>query len=441
MIHSILRIFRTRVWVSLSGLLLFVALARRMGPELQGVVSYSVMLANLLVLGANVGLDTSAVFFMNRKRVPARDYLRLSLPLLLCSATFTTLLLIVFSQTRALGGHLRDGSMLLPVVLLVLLDMALQMSRFLLLARERFDEFNRLEQLVSVFLLLFVGAALVWQPTRPAWVVVAYVACRVMVMGWVLIRVHPQRDDVPPAHMLPTRKGILAYSLQPWIGNVITTLGTRLDMFLLAWFITRSPKVTAVDLGLYTICLMAMTRIQDAQMAINNVFYPRVASVPLEESRRLAARFYRISWLVYVLIFLAVVVAGWPVLALFGKAYTSAFPTLLTLTFGYLVVKANVGVIALYFTSTGRPHVPIWINAATTLTSLILLLVLIPLSGTLGAALASLGAGVVSKILYARTFLVESGLKRQDLRLRKSDLVEIRKWVRNGLAGWMGDRS
>jgi O-antigen/teichoic acid export membrane protein len=445
MVRNIMGLFGTRLLVSLSGLVLFVAVARVLGPELQGVVSFSVMLVGMLVMIASLGLDSSAVFFLNRKKVTAKSYNNSILPLLLIS-TFILMVLVILAWSLGWMGPSGRPDELIPAILVAIiimpLDVFLQVVRNLILAHERFDDFNGMERRLSILLVIFVGLSLYWKPDSASLVLVAYVMDRLSVIGWILKRLHHKPLEVREGGgAAPDRMEIFRYSVFPWMGNVLTLLSNRLDMLILAWFIPRTPQLSAADLGLYTVCMMAIARVQDAQAAIQSVFNPRVAALPLEEARVLAARFYRFSWLVYFGIFLLLVVGGWPVLAVFGPDYVQAYPILVLLAFGSLVVRANAGVLALFFTFSGRPNIPFRANLAATITSFILLLLLVPRFGALGAAASTTGSCIVLKGMLIVEFRRDGASYRRLMLLRRSDFQDFNRLLRQHLTSVLRPKS
>lgn len=435
MIRSIASIFGTRVWSSLSGMVLYLALARRMGPELQGVVSFATMLVALLVMGAGLGFDSSAVYFLNRVGMQSRRYLRRIAPALAAGALLAGGLLTALHFTGSLGLD-RSGEPFVYALVLALfpLDMLLQLARYLFLARERISDYNRIDRLQALVLLLAVGTALVLRPDSVAWVLAGYLTARLTVLASVVASLRRQPLDLPDAEGPERTLGdVLRYSVFPWIGNFLAVLGVRLDTVLVAWFAVRSPAVSAADLGYYTVCMMALSRLQDLQMAVQNAYFPRVASLPLDEARALAARFFRLSWLLYLGVLLAVLAGGLPVLSAFGPGYSSAFPAFATMAVGMLALRANTGVLALYFTSIGKPQLPVRVNAAATAASLLLGLLLIPRLGILGAALANFGACLTAKLAIVWIFAGSPAGWWRELRLRRSDLRDVRDWFRDKL--------
>ncbi len=426
MIQNILATFGTRLLVSMGNLVLALALARCMGPERQGVVSYLVMLVGLMVLGGSLGLDAAAVFYLNRIGLTARAYLRRILPVLVPSLLSTALAVVVLVQLGLLGNEGTSGPLLLITLLIFPLELTISLVRCLFMAQERIGEYNSVEVVQSLVLYLLVGTMLVLRPDSPAWVLGMYLLDRLVVVGVILWRLKARPLDAPDAVFVPAPplKEILRYSIFPWLANVFSLLNIRLDTLMVAWYVSRVPSVQPADLGLYTVSMLAVARLQDVQMAIQVAYFPRVASLARREASQLAGRFYRTSTPVYLLLFLVMLAAGWPALRLFGADYVRAYPTLVALTFGVMALRANSGVLSIYFTAQGRPHIPTLVNGVGVVVNVILNLWLIPRYGMLGAALGTVGACGLTKVLLVLAFLHEGADYRRDLWLKRSDLRE-----------------
>lgn len=427
MIKNILSIFGTRLLVSVGNMVFFLALARAMGPELQGVVSYQLMLVGLLVLGGSLGLDAAAVYYLNRMGVSARAYLVRIAPVLIFSIMGSAGLVGLLYRQGLLGVEGMRTSLLLGFSLLIFpMELMISLIRSLWIARERIREYNTIEVIQSLVLYLLVGLVLVFRPESPALVLSMYLLDRTVVVLLLTRRLRAQPLDTAttPAGPAPRLREILRYSVFPWMSNVFAMLNIRLDTLMVAWFVLRVPTVRPADLGLYTICMIAVGRLQDVQMAIQVAFYPRVASLERTEAATLAARFYRITSPVYILLLLVMVVAGWPVLWMFGADYVRAYPSLIVLTFGIMALRANSGVLSMYFSAQGRPHVPTLVNGAGVVANVFLNLLLIPRYGILGAALGTAGAAGLTKGLLVLAFLHEGAGYRRDLWLKASDLRE-----------------
>jgi len=435
-IRNILTTFGTRVVVSLGNLVLALALARSMGPERQGVVSYLMMLVGLLVLGSSLGLDAAAVYYLNRMGATARDYLRRVLPLLIPSVLGAALLSLALFHFGLLGTEGTRHPLLILITLLIFpLELAIALVRCLLMARERIGEYNSVEVVQSLVLYVLVGGVLVLRPDSPALVLGMYLLDRLVVVVMVRRKLsrHPLDTDAAAGAAVPSAGQVLRYSIFPWLANVFAMLNIRLDTLMVAWYVSRVPSVTAADLGLYTISTLAVARLQDVQMAIQVAFFPRVASLAKAPAAVLTGSFYRLSSPVYLLLFLVMLAMGWPVLRIFGEDYVRAYATLITLTFGIMVLRANSGVLSVYFTAQGKPHIPTLVNGAGVVVNAVLNVWLIPRFGMLGAAMGTVGACALTKALLVVAFLRDGASYRGDLLLKGSDLRESWAVVRHQL--------
>lgn len=424
MIRNILATFGTRVVVSLGNLVLALALARCMGPERQGVVSYLMMLVGLLVLGSSLGLDAAAVYYLNRLGLTARAYLRRVLPVLAPAALLAALLALALFHFRLLGTEDTNQPMLLTLTLMMFpLELAINLVRGLLMARERIVEYNAVEVVQSLVLYVLAAVVLALWPQDVALVLACYLAARLLVVALVVRKLRAQPLDTAVAeNPAPPLAEVLRYSIFPWLANVFAMLNIRLDTLMVAWYVGRSPMVGAADLGLYTISTLAVARLQDVQMAIQVAFFPRAASLEKSQAAVLTGRFYRMSTPLYFALVLVMAALGWPVLRVFGPDYVRAYATLITLTFGIMAIRANSGVLSIYFTAQGKPHIPTLVNGAGVVVNAVLNVWLIPRYGMLGAALGTVGACVLTKVLLVAAFLREGASYGDDLLLKRSDV-------------------
>lgn len=443
MIRTIAATFGTRTFIGLGNLGLSLALARVLGPERQGAISYLLVLVNLLTLLGGLGLDATAVVFLNRMGLSARQYVRTVLTTLLSSLAILTVGAFILFQMGLMGGGVHQGPMMLAIALLMVpFELGIQLSRSLLLARERIREYNRVEWTQAISLYVLLGLALFFGRDKLEWTLLMYLASRLLAAFRLLVvfrhfPLDPPERDQPKD--LPLRK-VLSYSVWPWLANVFSLLYTRVDTLMIAWFATRVDSVEAADLGLYTICTLAVTRLQDVQTAVQVSFFPHVAGLDAPGAVRATGKFYRFTTPVYWFVFLAVIVVGWPILWIFGPAYTTAYPVLLVLAAGILAIRANSGVLSLFFTAQNRPEVPALVNATALLVAAGINAWLIPVWGILGAAFGTLIACLVAKGLLVLIYLRAGGRYNRDLLMKGADLNEAVIWLRTRWLRWTAGR-
>lgn len=433
MIRNIILTLGTRVLVSMGNLLLVMAIARALGPEGQGIVSFLVMMAGLLVLGGSLGLDAAGVYYLNRMGVGASAYRRRVLPAMALSFGLLGGGVILLDRLGHLGTPSTQGpGLLLAMLALAALDMVIALVRFQYMARERIKEYNSIEFVQAVVLYSLVGGTLLVRQDSPLVLLCMYGIDRLFTLaylGWRAAK-RPLDSKESPVQVAPPLRSLLAFSLFPWLANLFSMLNVRLDSILVAWFISQSDAMNSADLGLYTVCMLAVARLTDLQAAIQVSFYPRAASLRREEALVLTSQFYRRSGPAYLLLFGAILLGGWPVLWLFGPEYPAAFPTLVTLAFGVICVRANSGVLSIFFTAQGKPALPALVNATGVLISPLLGFLLIPRLGIQGAALATVGASLATKGLLVWLFLREGVRYRRDMVVSKADFEDMWKMVR-----------
>jgi len=112
---------------------------------------------------------------------------------------------------------------------------------------------------------------------------------------------------------------------------------------------------------------------------------------------------------------LFLLVAGWPLLWLFGPEFVAGYPLILVLSVG-LIARAAIGPAERLLTMLGRQKTCLLVYLAAVLCDLAACLVLIPLIGSIGAAastsLAMLVESAAFLILTRREFARRSGTQR-----------------------------
>lgn len=427
MLKQVAGLFVTRVLLRLLNFAIVLLLARWLGPEGQGAFSFMVLMALLLAGFAQLGLDTGVVYFIRARGISSKPLFQRGLPLLM----FASCLIIAgvgFARHSGLLPLLDpyNYGLLLSAAFLLANESAGLFLRSFLIAAERFERLNLLDAAQGLLQLLAVSLALVFDPSADA-ALAAYVAARIAGSLLVLfsIRVEDQGDEIGLADLL-------RYSRYPWISNLFSMLNVRVDTLMLGWFLGLAMGVTAEDLGLYTVCAMAINAIKEIQLAVQKVFLPKVSASSDHESCELTARLYRQSFLIYSMIGLSIIALSRPALLLFGPEYVRAWPALAILIIGVVLIRANGGLLSLHLTACGKPSIPPRLNGYGVLLNVCLNLFLIPRFGIEGAALATALSALVVKTLFIKAYLDATGQRwRADLRLKAADWMFVKSRLRS----------
>ncbi len=422
MLRNVVLIFRTRLLVRVFNFALAVLIARAFGAELQGVISYMIVLCGLFFTISAFGLEAGAIFFPRRRAMPDVEYLRRAMPLLLINSIILNLAFHVVAEFWLISYFEQYPRLLRILVGLIFpLEIFTRVFRQILLVRDQVSGYNRIDLFRSALTLLFMASAILLFGKSMAPVLGAYCLSRFIALLVALRYLHLPLLSWTFSGL----REVIGYCHNPWLANLLSLLNLRLDAIMVSWFVGLSMGVSPADLGLYTICVLTISRVMDLQASVQTAFFPAVAEMEIAEARSLAARVYRLSFPIYFLLGLGILALGYPVLLLFGPEYPAAYPALAVLTVGVIIVRSNSGAISLYFTSSSDPKVPVYMHLMGLGANIVLNLLLIPRLGILGAALATAGSAVLAKLYLNRRFLREiEGSWWRDLRLTRSELVE-----------------
>jgi O-antigen/teichoic acid export membrane protein len=209
-------------------------------------------------------------------------------------------------------------------------------------------------------------------------------------------------------------KQMLHYGIRVWIGSMSGVLLTRIDQTLLV------PLSDEAQLGLYVVAVTVSELPLVITNAVRDVTFSSDASEANDKRLAVAARLSTLA---------AFGVAGglaltgwWWIPLLFGGDFSGAVPVSLVLLLA--VVLGTPGSLAgIGLSSRGRPGLRSAALVAACATNIVLLLVLVPTIGALGAAIATLGGNMLAATLNIFLLKHHFGIpKRTFVGVRASDL-------------------
>lgn len=188
----------------------------------------------------------------------------------------------------------------------------------------------------------------------------------------------------------PRPGSFLTYGLAIWPGALTGILLMRTDQILMI------PLAGAYELGIYAVAVT----IAEVSLVFNSAVKDVVFSAESfrQDNERLAAT-ARISTVMTLLIGVGLsLVALWAVPLFFGQDFTPAVPVVWVLLLG--IVLGNPGTVAgSGLSARGRPGLRSLSTAVALAVNVLLLVLLVPVHGPLGAAWASLAGNLVAGLL------------------------------------------
>lgn len=408
---------------------LSVILARTLLPAGRGEYALIVLVPSLLLLFLDPGMGNASVYLIGQRRFPLMQAApvlfyaafaigALGFGIFALVAQFPALLLAVGigpDHTRLLWM----GIGLLPFMLLS------QYFSSLLLSLNRMLAFNATRILAIAAQLIIVLLCVGLGTFNLFWAVVSYsVATLISACCTLWLVARAGALNIAPRWSrsdLAFIRAATMFGMKGYLGRVLPFLGYRLDVFLIAAFLSTT------DLGVYAVAVALAERIWTVADAVSTVLFPRIAAAGERDGVELTTLASRHVVLLVGLAATALAVLSRPlILLLYGSAYSDAVLAFAVLLPGVVVLSVGK-IVSSYISGKGRPELGVLPAVLTVVSNTLLNLVLIPRLGIVGASLASTISYTLSAALLVVYFLRLSDARLTDLFvIRRSDLVPYR---------------
>jgi len=215
-------------------------------------------------------------------------------------------------------------------------------------------------------------------------------------------------------------KDFLRYGLKAHIGQVLQFFNYRLDFFIVNYFLNVG------SVGLYAASVSIAELLWHLPSVLAITLFPRVTRLDEKESNKFSAKILRLNFTLLLLGGLFLFLLGGRLITLiFGGAFYEARAPLLFLLPGVIflgVAKVAVG----HLHGIGKPLYGTYLTLVSLGLTIILDLILIPVIGIVGAALASTLSYGVGGLLGIYWFLKTSNLPLKDILIvKREDLREL----------------
>jgi O-antigen/teichoic acid export membrane protein len=388
-----------------------IVIARALGPSSKGVYDLAIASVTLLALVLGFALPSGITYSVAKGSASPRRVALLVPVVAVAQASAAYILIAAIGRVPDIGGALsidQPEALALPIAAAVGVVAGAASMKAIAMGRQRIVTANWIDALGRVALLL--GAVLIalaaggLHATPFAYLVVMITVTAATAVSFAIVGI----AGAPKGGELGLRTGI-RIAAPSWVANVLQFLNYRLDLFLVAYFLTTA------DVGYYALAATLTQLIWLLSNSIGTVVFPRVASGsdPAATATARTSLLSRLSLESATLLGLAVAILAQPVIGiLYGREYLPAVPAILCLIPG-IVVFAPVNIIASHLAGTGRPELNMVASAGSVVVTVVLDLVLIPSFGIVGAAAATTAsygtAAVIIALMYSRASSVAVG--------------------------------
>lgn len=370
--------------VALVGLFgINIIVARTLGPAGKGALSLVTYVPSVLFAVSNFGLYFSNSYFWGRKNESIHKLVTNSVIFSIFISIITAILFIGLYPTfqHVFFEGIDPRLMFFALIAVPFLQVDTTFDNFLLM-REKVRFYNWVSLLkiglqIVLVIVLLVGLHRGIYAALAAWIF-AQVFSIVLTAARVFIdeKIHYDFD-------LRLLFRTIVFGLKGYIGNMIYFLNKRLDLVLVAAFLSLH------DVGIYSVALALGEVLFQLPTAVTSMLFPRVSVSTDEESNDFTPRIFRNTLLLMIIVGIVTVVVAAPFVSLFfGEQYNGAIVPLYIVVPGIVLVGAT-SVLGNDLAGRGKLVVHSTIAGCALVLNLVLNSILIPAFGLNGAAFGS----------------------------------------------------
>lgn len=381
------------------GMLISILIARGLGPDGKGIYTLVALFPNLLLTLVNLGIGPATIFHTAQKIYPLPRVLGSNLVLSTLLGAIGILVgvsSIIFFPGRVFPSV--PPTYLLIALLLVPADLFWRQSgNSILLGAQEVVAFNAITVLYDLLFLVGIAFAVAVHSGALGVLVASIIASLTLsvvtfvkvycVAGGVVFR--PDREYV---------EATFGYGAQVYLGNVMSFLNYRIEIFLLGMFLP------AASTGFYSVAVGMAEKLWLISQSAATVIFPMVSSEEDEVHRKAFTPLVsRTVLLVTALGAILVFALAQPlVMIAYGKEYQSTI-NLLRILLGGVVFLSASRILANDIAGRGQPMLNTYVGVFGLIAQVVLNLILIPRYGAVGSAWTT-------TIVYGLVFVLRLGL-------------------------------
>ncbi|MBL8208032.1 MAG: oligosaccharide flippase family protein [Blastocatellia bacterium] len=366
--------------------------ARTLGAAGRGAYSAMILWPQFLALILTCGLPSALIYHSKRAPAEARIFFSAVLWMGLALSFVAALLGLVLiprwmTQYPIEAVRFAQWTMaLMPIAMLT------EISIGAFRAREEFGLYNRLRVLTPVLTLIGFGDLLWLGAMTPLNAAIATLtACSLVGASFTLHHVRACRPVF--AGLASSARRLFSYGWRASGNDLLVNLSLQADALLVVALL--SPEA----MGFYTVALSLSRSLNVFSTAVVNVLFPRTAGRSVAEVIATTGRALRVTLIAVIAIAMALMLTAESLLRfVYGAEFVHALPVFRLLLIEAILTCAFT-ILLQPFLALERPGVVSLLQGIGLALSLVLLLLLIPLFGLLGAGLALLLAGACRLIL------------------------------------------
>jgi len=310
-----------------------VIIARYLGPSGRGVLALLIVLQGFAIQFGTLGFNASITYFISRDKNSTSRVVTTSVLVGLVVSSLIALILF-------LAGRLEPKMLLGQIdvrylhVFLVALPFSFlqQLLQNVFIARQAIFEFNALDLIVRLLQLIAYGVVLVFLGLSTYEAALAFVAVTVVAGSLYFIRTF-RYVQMPVVFDWTLLASMLRYGLKTYVASLFMFLAIRINLFLI------NTMLGEYDSGVYSVALQISDMVYLIPATLGMMLFPKV-SEDVGGSVQLTIKAFRITFVLMILMVVAILAAGKPIVyLLYGEKFWGAVRPLYMLTPGIVCLS------------------------------------------------------------------------------------------------------
>lgn len=376
-------IFSTQVILFFLHMAMSILVARILGPEGKGIYALIFLAPILLSKLGNIGLGVANIYFIGKKEDKIEHIVSNSLVLsIILGILFIGIFTALFPRLHQLFFREIKPYYLFIAILILPISLFDGYSISILLAKDKIRERNLVIIIPAISNLVFFIALVLFTKEYLIAAIFAQILSKVATTICAILWIRKFTKIRFRFHTALARKYI-NFGIKGYLANIMAFLNYRLDMFLVAYFLTP------IDVGYYSLAVGLAELLWYIPNSVSTILYPRVSSSDKKKASEFTPIVSRHTLFVVSLCALGLFIFSRLIIkVVYGAAYLPSVKPLLILLPGIVVLSLSK-VFSSYITGRGRPIISTYTSFIVVTSNILLNLVLIPKWGIAGAALAS----------------------------------------------------
>jgi len=431
LVRKSMEVFAGRWLLFPLNLLISVIVIRVIGAEGKGILVLLMATVSILATIGNLGAPAAAIYYLRKgvhnQRTLIANFLVLTtiFSLLVWSLFFLhgEWFIRLFLKSVSVSSKLIWLAFFsLPITMLTSFISAIQLGAGLSRFYNQLILSTALINIVATFLLIVVF------PFGVTGAVVANILALAIPLGMALRQVIKGTRGCTWKISWGTQLSLLHYGIRHYPATISSMTFNRAGNFILAYFV----GIQAV--GYYSVAVTVYNAVLSIPRAVNTLLTGEAAALEKSKSALLVAKSTRnILMVMLCATIILTVISPWIVPVLYGADFVRAVTPLIILLIAGLLVGIYA-TIQTYFSGINRPGLNSTFSIVSCTISIILALVIVPVAGITGMAIAFLLAQFVAFLLFLFWFWRVTGIPiRSVLLLTRQDIEGWRWRIMSGI--------